>query len=174
QHQLQCPWRADRVHAARRAALLPGDGHGCSGPWGFSCPQTGAGQKQVGRKTGPASCPVFTRLRTGTHQALARIVLMWNDIPWNPTRRTLRQFAVLWLLFFGLLTLYQVTMHDGRDFTPALVLGVLGVLLGPLGIVRPEFFRPLFVGSMVAAFPFNYVTSRLILGLIFYCLFMSF
>jgi len=97
---------------------------------------------------------------------------MWNDIPWNPTRRTLRQFAVLWLLFFGLLTLYQVTMHDGRDFTPALVLGVLGVLLGPLGIVRPEFFRPLFVGSMVAAFPFNYVTSRLILGLIFYGMFM--
>ena len=98
--------------------------------------------------------------------------MMWNDIPWNPARRTLRQFAVLWLLLFGLLTLYHLAVHDEKAFTPALVLGVLGVLLAPLGMVRPEFFRPLFVGSMVAALPLNYVASQLVLALIFYGMFM--
>jgi hypothetical protein len=97
---------------------------------------------------------------------------MWKDIPWNPTRRTLRRFAMLWFLFFALLAIYQAAVRHENAFTPALAFCVLGVLLGPFGIAWPGLFRPLFVGSMVAAFPLNYVTSRLVLALIFYGMFM--
>ncbi len=98
--------------------------------------------------------------------------MTWNDIPWNPTRRTLRRFAVLWFLFFGLLTLYQVLARPEKDPSPVFVFYLLGVLLGPWGMARPDSFRPVFVGSMVAAFPLNYVVSRLVLALIFYGMFM--
>ena len=33
--------------------------------------------------------------------------MQWSDIPFDPSRKTLRQFAGLWLVFFGGMALWQ-------------------------------------------------------------------
>ena len=58
----------------------------------------------------------------------------WSDIPFDPSRTTLRQFAGLWLVFFGGMALWQ-----------ALVRGHIG-LASILGRSRPD-DRPARVGS---------------------------
>ena len=55
--------------------------------------------------------------------------MQWSDIPFDPPRKTLRQFAGLWLAFFGGMALWQ-----------ALVKGhvALGLSLAALALVgRP-------------------------------------
>ena len=52
--------------------------------------------------------------------------MRWSDIQFNPPRKTLRQFAGLWLVFFGGMALWQ-----------ALVRGRTGLALDPCG-PRPD------------------------------------
>lgn len=89
--------------------------------------------------------------------------------PFNPTDRMLRQFAMLWIVFFGAIAARQEFHH--HHHTLATVLAVLAVTLGPLGIVWPRVIRPVFVGWMVLAYPIGWVVSRIVLGTIFYGLF---
>jgi len=92
----------------------------------------------------------------------------WSDIPRNPGRRTLRQFAVLWLLAFLLFSVQA--MRAGRPasaVTFAIVAGVVGVL----GLLAPAAIRLVFVGSMVVTFPIGWLVSRVALAAIFYGIF---
>jgi hypothetical protein len=96
--------------------------------------------------------------------------MRWKDLPLSPDARMLRQFAALWIVFFGTLALWQ---HFGRGHTTAaLALGALAVTLGPLGLVRPMLLRPVFVAWMVLAFPIGWAVSTAVLGLLFYGVFM--
>ena len=88
------------------------------------------------------------------------------DINWNPSRRELRQFGGLCLVFFGLIAGYAYYRHDAT--TVASVLGGLAVVLGTMGAVAPAALRPVFVGWMVAAFPIGWTISHLLLGLLYY------
>ena len=38
--------------------------------------------------------------------------MRWSDIPFDPPRRTLRQFAWLWLAFFGGMALWQALVKE--------------------------------------------------------------
>jgi hypothetical protein len=91
-----------------------------------------------------------------------------SDIPLNPTRRALRQFAVGWLIFFSAFGAHQYFV---RGHHPAgIVLMSAAVIFGVLGIVRPGAVRWIFVTWMVLAFPIGWVLSQLMLLVMFYVL----
>jgi hypothetical protein len=95
--------------------------------------------------------------------------MRWSDIPFDPPRATLRQFAGLWLIFFGGLALWEgwVRSHTGL----ALLWAVLALTIGPMGLLRPGWIRPIYVGWMVLAFPIGWTVSQVMLVLMFYGLF---
>ena len=95
--------------------------------------------------------------------------MRWSDIPFNPERKTLRQFAGLWLLFFGGLAVLQGLVRG--NMTLAAVFAALALTIGPLGLIWPLLLRPIFVGWMILAFPIGWTVSQLILGVMFYGLF---
>jgi hypothetical protein len=95
--------------------------------------------------------------------------MQWSDISFAPPLRVLRQFAALWLLFFAALACWQGLLEGNG--TTALVLTGLALAIGPLGLLRPQVVRPLFVGWMVLAFPIGWMVSRILMVLLFYGVF---
>jgi hypothetical protein len=93
----------------------------------------------------------------------------WSDISFTPSTKTLRQFAGLWLLFFAGLAGWQYFRHDNRGL--ALALAILAVAAGLPGLVWPPAVRLLYVGSMILTFPIGWTVSRVVLAMLFYCLF---
>jgi hypothetical protein len=86
--------------------------------------------------------------------------MRWSDLPLDPSARTLRQFAGLWVVLFGGLALWAGA-HDLA--TRAVVFGALALTIGPAGFVWPAVVRPVFVGWLIAAFPIGWVVSRVLL-----------
>src|SRR5262245_14682647 len=86
----------------------------------------------------------------------------------NPTDRTLRQFAGLWIVFIGLVAVRQ---ELSQRPTVALIVAILAVGIGVMGLLAPRLIKPLFVGWMMAVFPIGWVVSRIVLGTIFYLVF---
>src|SRR5262245_30505820 len=95
--------------------------------------------------------------------------MQWSDISFNPPRRTLRQFAGLWLAFFTALAAWQWLRADNP--TAAALLAAIGVTAGVAGLVFPPAARPVFIAAMVLAFPIGWVVSRVLLALAYYVLF---
>jgi hypothetical protein len=95
--------------------------------------------------------------------------MQWSDIPFKPAPRTLRQFAGLWILFFGGLACWHGLWRANQGL--ALLFAALAVAVGPLGLVKPEAIRWVFVGWMVLAFPIGWAVSRVVLGVLFYGVF---
>ena len=95
--------------------------------------------------------------------------MRWSDIPFDPSRATLRQFAGLWLVFFGGLALWQGLVRGQTGL--AALFAVLALTIGPLGLLRPGWVRPIYVGWMVLAFPIGWTVSQVMLALMFYGLF---
>ncbi|MGO9471712.1 MAG: SxtJ family membrane protein [Isosphaeraceae bacterium] len=96
--------------------------------------------------------------------------MRWSDIQFDPTRKTLRQFAGLWLAFVGALALWH-GLARGR-IVLALVLGLLASVVGVLGLIRPEWMRFIYVGWMVLAFPIGWTISQVMLVVMFFGLFV--
>ena len=96
-------------------------------------------------------------------------MMQWSDIPFRPTRQTLRQFAGLWIAFFGGFALWQAVMRGNASL--ATVLGALALTVGPVGLVRPDWLRPVYVGWMVLAFPIGWTVSLAITAVLYYGLF---
>lgn len=95
--------------------------------------------------------------------------MRWSDIQFRPAEKLLRQFAGLWLVFFGGMAAWQGLVRE-RPAT-GLVLGALALTIGPLGLLVPRLMRPIYVTWMVLAFPIGFVVSNLVLALLFYGLF---
>src|SRR5262245_26479209 len=95
--------------------------------------------------------------------------MQWSDISFAPPSRILRQFAGLWLIFFGGLACWQGFLEGNQ--TAALVLAALALAVGPLGLLRPQAVRPLFVAWMVLAFPIGWAVSRVLLAFLYYGIF---
>jgi len=94
----------------------------------------------------------------------------WSDIPFDPPRTTLRQFAGLWLVFFGGMALWQALVRGHAGL--ASILALLALTIGPLGLTRPEWMRWIYVGWMVLAFPIGWMVSQVMLAVMFYGLFV--
>jgi hypothetical protein len=95
--------------------------------------------------------------------------MRWSDIPFQPSSRTLRQFAGLWIAFFAGFAAWEWFRHERAIV--AIVLLVLALTVGPLGLVKPRAIRPIFVGWMCLAFPIGWVVSHVLLACAFYGLF---
>ena len=95
--------------------------------------------------------------------------MQWSDIQFNPSEKTLRQFAGLFLVIFGVLALVESQYRHRPQL--ALVYGALAVVVGPLGLLRPQFVRPIWVGWSVVAFPIGWAVSTVFLALLFFGLF---
>jgi hypothetical protein len=92
--------------------------------------------------------------------------MRWSDLPLKPSPRMLRQFAGLWIVFFGLMALWKWLGQDNTQ--TATILGALAVTVGPLGLVAPQAIRPIFIGWLVLAFPIGWVISRAVLLTLFF------
>jgi hypothetical protein len=95
--------------------------------------------------------------------------MQWSDIQFNPSDKTLRQFAGLCLIVFSLAALVQLQFRHHP--VAALVYGVLAVVLGPLGLIAPRAVRPVWVTWMVIAFPIGWLVSTVVLAILFYGIF---
>jgi hypothetical protein len=96
--------------------------------------------------------------------------MRWSDIPFDPSRKTLRQFAGLWLVVFGGLALQQALVRHNP--TLGLSIGALALVVGLAGLTRPEWVRLIYVGWMVLAFPIGWTISQAVLLLIYFGLFV--
>jgi hypothetical protein len=85
------------------------------------------------------------------------------------TTRLLRQFAALWMLFFGALALWQYFRHGNRTW--AAIFAGLSVTLGPAGLLRPAIIRPVFIAWTAIALAIGAVVSRVVLAMLYYFLF---
>ena len=92
-----------------------------------------------------------------------------HENPFDPSPRLLRQFALLWLIFFSGMAAWQGLYH-GR-LRLAIVIGVAAVVIGPLGYWKPSLIRPIFVGWMRVARPIGLAVSSVLLTVLFYGLF---
>lgn len=96
--------------------------------------------------------------------------MRWSDIPKNPESKVLRQFAGVWLIFFLVLSYWQGFAKERP--TVGIILAVAAVVIGIAGLIRPSVVRPIFVGWMIVVFPIGWLVSHLILGTVYYLLFV--
>jgi hypothetical protein len=85
----------------------------------------------------------------------------------NPTTRELRRFGMLALPIVGLAAsgwLFART-HAPAGAAAAIALAVVGWIVGWL---QPRLLRPVFVGCMIASYPFAWVLSHVLLAAIFF------
>jgi hypothetical protein len=83
----------------------------------------------------------------------------------KPDAKTLRQFAVGWVIFFGALAVKSGIQHHSK---PALWLSITAMAGVALNFLLPVVFRWIFVGWMVLAFPIGWIVSQIALALMFY------
>jgi len=95
--------------------------------------------------------------------------MRWSDIQFDPTTTTLRQFAGLWLVFFGGLGLWEALARGHSSLSTGLI--VAAAVIGLPGLVRPALLRPIFVAWMVLAFPIGWTVSLIMLAILYYGLF---
>ena len=95
--------------------------------------------------------------------------MQWSDIQFSPSDRTLRQFAGILLVVFGLLSGFEAMVRHRPQL--ALLYAVVALTVGPVGLVRPRAVRGIYVGWSVLAFPIGWLVSTIILGVLFYGLF---
>ena len=96
--------------------------------------------------------------------------MKWADIPLILRSKCSRQFAGLWLMFFGAWGFYQAVVRGHT--TIGLIMGLAALAIGLLGLIRPAAIRPIYVGWMVLAFPIGWTVSQLMLAVMFFGLFM--
>lgn len=92
--------------------------------------------------------------------------MQWSDLPRDPSERLLRQFAGLWIAFFGGSAAWQ-WLRLGHVQT-AWMLAAIAIAVGVAGLIAPRLVRPIFVGWMIAAFPIGWTVSKVALLFIFY------
>jgi len=95
--------------------------------------------------------------------------MQWSDISFAPPARMLRQFAGLWLGFFGLAAVVQGVFR--HRLVLMAVFAAMAVVVGALGLLKPAAIRPIYVGSMILAFPIGWTVNKIVLGCMFYGIF---
>ncbi len=88
------------------------------------------------------------------------------EINWHPSRKELRVFAVLLIVFFAIVAavIYQKTSSVPASITIVVVASIIGLL----GWCVPNFMRVVYVTWMLAVFPIGFVISHVILAVVFY------
>ena len=93
------------------------------------------------------------------------------SVQWNPERKQLRQFAAIWFPAFCGLLGWIVGAKTGQWEAVQIAWTVCGVQ-AVLGAAYPPAIRPVFVGLILLTYPIGWVVSHVLLGAIFYLLFL--
>jgi len=91
--------------------------------------------------------------------------MTWSDIPWQPTTRLLRQFAMLCVLMFTGLAVMQ-WWHE--RFILATVLAAIAAASGVVGAARPRWLGPVYVACMVLVFPLGWLVLNVCLAVVYF------
>ena len=91
------------------------------------------------------------------------------EINYTPSRRELRQFAGIW--FPAAAAVISCWVWQLSDATAAIYVLTAALAAGAVGVVRPTWFRYVYIGWMVAAFPIGWTVSHLVLAATYYLLF---
>ena len=82
------------------------------------------------------------------------------------TARTLRQFAGISLVFFGGLAAWHGFVTHRRPL--AIVLATIALVVGGLGLARPERIRSLYMAVLALTTPVGKVVTYIVLAVLFY------
>jgi hypothetical protein len=85
---------------------------------------------------------------------------------WNPSERTLRQFAAAGFLFLQIVI--AVSYWRGSHSSARWVVLALALVIGFTGLLRPSALRLPYVLLSMATYPIGLVVSQLMLGILFY------
>jgi hypothetical protein len=89
----------------------------------------------------------------------------WTDIDRNPRSRILRQFAAIWLLALSAIGLNQWLSRGHPRIGLALL--VIAVVVGTLGLLRPQSVRRVFIICTLVTFPLGWLVSQVMLLALF-------
>jgi hypothetical protein len=90
------------------------------------------------------------------------------ELPWYPTAKQLRQFALTAPLGFALIG-WLVHRWTGNS-TAWIVLASLGLLIALGGSIRPGLARPFYLVALALAFPIGWLVSNLAFLAMYYLL----
>jgi len=93
------------------------------------------------------------------------------SIQWNPERKQLRQFAGIWFPAFCALLGWIIGAKSGQ-WTAVQIGWAVCSVQALVGLMYPATIRPIFVGLILLTYPIGWVVSHLLLGAIFYLLFL--
>ena len=91
------------------------------------------------------------------------------DINWNPPRGHLRVFAVLLIIFFGIVSWLVYRWTESTQI--AVTIFVVAAVVAVAGLIVPKLIHGVYVVWMALAFPIGFVISHLAMGLVYYGLF---
>ncbi len=90
-------------------------------------------------------------------------------ILWNPDRKMLAEFSEAGMFALGMVAA-PLAYYRGQPRL-AVAFWCLAVIGRLVGLVRPDWLRPVFLGLTLATWPIGWVVSRLALGLLYYFVF---
>ena len=90
-------------------------------------------------------------------------------IPWNPDRKMLAEFSEAGMFALGMVAA-PLAYFRGRPGL-AIAFWCLAVLGRVVGLARPLWLRPVFLGLTLATWPIGWVVSKLALGLLYFLVF---
>ena len=91
------------------------------------------------------------------------------EIQWHPTRKDLRVFSLLLIVFCGVVAMLMY-FRSGSFRWPAII-ATVGLVAGVIGCLRPAAIRPVYLSWMVATFPIGWTVSHLILAAVYFFVF---
>jgi hypothetical protein len=91
------------------------------------------------------------------------------EIDRHPAPRTLRQFAGLFLVAFGVIGYLLLRRTESME-AAAMAWG-LAALVFLVGMIRPQAIRLVYVGLIYLAFPIGWVVSHILLAIVLYFVF---
>jgi hypothetical protein len=88
------------------------------------------------------------------------------DINWNPSRKELKTFSLLLIVFFAIVA--GLAYGKGAAIETACLIAGGGTVVGIAGVLSPAFIRVVYVVWMAAVFPIGFVVSNVVLAVVFY------
>lgn len=88
------------------------------------------------------------------------------DINWNPSRKELKTFSLLLIVFFAIVA--GLVYGKGAAIETAYLIAGGGAVVGIAGMLSPAFIRVVYVVWMAAVFPIGFVVSNVVLAVVFY------
>ena len=90
-------------------------------------------------------------------------------INWTPDRKTLSEFSEAGLFALGMVAAPLAYFRGHPRLAASFWL--LAVALRLVGLARPEWLKPAFLGLTLATWPIGWVVSRVALGLLYFAIF---